>query len=138
VLAAPDYLARRGTPQHPDELRLHNCLIYSYANAASVWRFRGPGDEEVVVPVRGNFEVNNGLAEREAALAGLGILATPSFYVADEVRRGALVPLLTDWTLPELALYAVYPERRLLAPKVRAFIDFLGERIGDRPYWDRG
>ncbi len=130
ALAAPAYLERHGTPRHPDELRHHNCLIYSYAETAKLWRFIGSDGEELTVPVRGNLEANNGLAGREAALAGLGVLLTPDFYVADAVRAGTLVPILEDWRLPERGIYALYPERRLLAPKVRAFVDFLAERMG--------
>lgn len=132
VLASPDYLARRGRPERPDDLRGHNCITYSYSSAT--WRFVGENGD-FVVPVRGNIEVNNGLVEREVALAGLGIVTLPAFYVADDIRDGALVPLLSGWTLPDTGIHAVYPERRLLAPKVRAFVDFVAVRLGGRTPW---
>jgi DNA-binding transcriptional LysR family regulator len=87
--------------------------------------------------VRGNLRVNNGLAEREAALNGLGIIITPTFYVGELIREGRLRAVLRRYTARELSVYAVFPERKYLAPKVRAFIDFFAERFGPEPNWDR-
>lgn len=136
ICASPEYLRCHGLPREPDELRTHNCIVYAYADSPNLWRFLAPGGSEITVPVRGNLRVNNGLAEREAALRGLGVILTPSFYVGEDIQAGRLQVLLSDYRIQELAVYAVYPQRRYLAPKVRAFVDFLAERFGPKPYWD--
>jgi len=74
---------------------------------------------------------------RELAVAGGGIILQPTFIVAAELARGALVPLLTDYRTLEFNLYAVYLSRRQLSAKVRVFIDYLVEAIGSRPAWER-
>lgn len=138
VCAAPDYLARHGTPTTPAALREHACLVYTYRDDPNEWIFRGPDGRELKVGVAGRLRCNNGLIHRDAALAGLGILVTPTFYVGDELRSGRLQTILTDYTpSPEPSVYVVYPERRHLSPKVRAFVDFLAARFEPVPYWDR-
>lgn len=138
VCAAPDYLARHGTPTTPAALREHACLVYTYRDDPNEWVFRGPDGHELKVVVAGRLRCNNGLIHRDAALAGLGILVTPTFYVGDELRSGRLQTILTDYTpIPEPSVYVVYPERRHLSPKVRAFVDFLAARFEPVPYWDR-
>ena len=75
----------------------------------------------------------------KAAVAGFGVTLLPSFIIGEEVRAGRLQPLLTDWTAGNpLAIHAIYPASRNLSPKVRVFVDFLAERFGPEPYWDRG
>jgi len=137
VCAAREYLERQGVPIHPEDLRNHNCIVYTYASSPNVWRFIGLNGNAVTVPVRGNLRVNSGLAEREAALQGLGVIILPTFYVGEDIRAGRLQAVLTNFKARELTVYAVYPERKYLAPKVRVFIDFFRERFGPEPYWDR-
>lgn len=127
--AAPAYLKRRGRPATPDELRRHEVVIYSYSDVPSQWTFTGRGDQKISVPVTGRVRMNNSLALREVLLAGAGITVTPRFVVEPDLRAGRLTAVLEDYRLRELAVYAVYPERRHLSPKVRAFIDFIGERL---------
>jgi DNA-binding transcriptional LysR family regulator len=133
VCASPQYLDRCGVPQTPEELADHNCILYSYSSA--VWRFTNSSGEEVAVPVRGSFRVNNGIAEREAALGGAGIVLLPTFYVGDAIRDGRLKLLLDAYRTGELSVYAVYPQRNHLAPKVRAFIEFFAQRFAPHPPW---
>lgn len=137
LAASPDYLARHGTPQHPQELRDHNCMIYTLAPNPGSWSFRSPDGSSIPVQVRGTMRSNNGEVLREAAIAGLGILRDPTFISYRAIRDGRLVPLLCDYELPQSGIHAVYPNRRYLSPKVRAFIDFLSRHFGDPPYWDR-
>lgn len=137
ICASPGYLSKHGMPETPDDLAQHNCIVYSYASTPDVWRLTGPDGKEVAVPVRGNFRVNNGLAEREAALNGLGICVTPTFYVGTAIRERRLQVVLNGYRAHELTVYAVYPARQYLSPKVRAFIDFFAARFGPEPYWDR-
>jgi DNA-binding transcriptional LysR family regulator len=138
VCASPAYLAKRGTPQVPSDLLEHDCLVYTNLRSPREWRFIDAAGELHVVPVNGPLHSNNGLVERDAAVAGAGIVSLPTFYMGDQLRSGALVPILCKFRPPEIAAYAVYPQQRKPLPKVRAFIDFLAEYFGDVPPWDRG
>lgn len=98
------------------------------------WRFTDAQGEAHVVPISGALQSNNGLLNRSAAIAGAGIVLLPEFYIGEELRSGALKPILTEFTPIELAIYALYPERRNLTPKVRAFVDFLAEAFSPAPW----
>jgi DNA-binding transcriptional LysR family regulator len=137
VCAAPEYLAENGEPEVPEDLAAHNCLLYSYSSAVNVWRFTGPDGRDIPVAVSGNLRINNGIVEAEAAVAGMGILMSPSFYVGPLIRAKKLRQVLANYKLAELGIYAVYPQRSQVPPKVRAFVDFLAKRFGPRPDWDR-
>jgi len=131
IAASPDYLARFGMPERPEDLRAHHCLCYSNRGLEEEWRFRGGQSVEV----RGRVHANNGDLLRGMALSGLGIVDLPIFLVAGDLKAGALVPLLEDFLTQEGALYAVYPETRFLPPKIRVFIDYLAARWGEAPNW---
>jgi DNA-binding transcriptional LysR family regulator len=132
LCGSPEYLALHGSPSEPSELREHNCL--GYHGPSEVWIFSD--DEEV--ETTGTLCVDNGDALRQAALAGLGLVRLPTFLVADDVRAGRLVGLLTERTRFESGLFAVYPESRHLSPKVRAMLDWLVEELGPEPDWEIG
>jgi len=137
LTASPDYLSKHGTPKHPRDLARHRCLIYTNAPQHMTWSFEGP-EGPVHVPVDGPLHSNNGEVLREAAIAGAGILRDPNFISYTAIRSGKLVPVLADYPRqgqPEIA--AVYPHRRHLSPKVRAFVDYIAGYFGDPPYWDR-
>lgn len=137
VCASPDYLTRHGTPQSAADLGQHVCLAYSNVRDPGPWNFRGPDGEsgQVRVPVR--LAASSGEFLMRAAIAGEGLVQLPSFYVHEALRTRQLLPLLTDHVWPELAAYAVYPPTRHLSSRVRAFIDFLADRLAGEPYWDR-
>lgn len=135
ICAAPEYLKRHGCPRQPQDLVGHNCLGYSYAQPREEWTFDGPGGP-ASVRVRGTLESNNGDALRAAALLGLGIIRTPTFIVGAELRNGTLVPLMPEYRMAEIGIYAVYPHSRHLSAKVRSFVDFLLPRYGEYPPWD--
>ena len=137
VCASPAYLAEHGEPEEPQDLAAHDCLIYSYLSNANVWRFATRDGKELPVAVSGPLRINNGIVLAEAALAGRGVLVTPSFYVAPMLRDGRLKRVLADYRLPELGIYAVYPQKDHVPPKVRAFIDYLAARFGRRPDWEK-
>ncbi|MBT3360198.1 MAG: LysR family transcriptional regulator [Rhodospirillales bacterium] len=136
VCASPDYWRKHGVPAHPRDLAGHNCLFYTYLAAQDQWAFRGP-DGPFNVRVRGNLRANSGEALRAAAVAGLGIYFGPTFIVGDELRAGRLTTVLDEFVDPDLSIYAVYPHRQLVPAKVRVFVDFLAERFGAEPYWDK-
>jgi DNA-binding transcriptional LysR family regulator len=136
VCAAPDYLARHGVPQTPDDLAGHSCLEYTYFESRGAWRLLDAGNE-IVVPVAGRYLANNADVLRSTAIAGGGIALLPTFLVGEDLRSGRLVRLLPDYPPPEQALHALYPPGRHLSAKVRSFVDFLVARFGGEPAWDR-
>ncbi len=79
---------------------------------------------------------NSGPVLGDAAIAGQGVVLQPSFLVHEAVARGDLVPILSDFRWPEVAIYTVWPQTRHLSARARAFIDFVRDRIGPRPSWE--
>lgn len=136
VCASPAYLERHGSPQTPDDVAAHNCLCYSNLATTDEWNFCTPDNRRWPVEVRGRLRVNNGDTLRQAALAGLGLAMLPTFIVGRDLQSGTLVSVLADYVPQTTAIFAVYPHNRHLSPKVRAFVDFLVEQFGPRPYWD--
>jgi DNA-binding transcriptional LysR family regulator len=138
VAGSPAYLAERGAPRTVEELTSHNCLGYTLSSSLGPhqWSF-GP-DGSVTVPIKGNFQASNGDALVVAALAGQGLVYEPTFLLGDEIRAGRLVVLTLDHPPMELpGVFAVYASNRRPPAKVRAFIDFLVQRLGSVPPWDR-
>jgi DNA-binding transcriptional LysR family regulator len=136
LCASPDYFRRRGTPKAPEDLKTHEALRNSNVARTQEWRFVDPDGKPSLVSVTGRVSANNGDALRSMALAGFGIANLPTFIVGADLREGALVAALERFIPQDLAMSAVYPHSRHLSPKVRAFVDFLVERFGKRPYWD--
>ena len=134
--ASPDYLRRHGIPKTPADLARHNCLTYAYSGPQNEWRFTRRGREQVITAT-GNLHGNNGDIISNAAAEGLGVIVQPTFLLHELLRTRRLVRVLAEWEVADSTIYAVYPSRQFLAPKVRAFIDLLLERFGDNPYWDR-
>ncbi len=136
LCASPDYFRRRGTPNAPDDLKGHEALRNSNVARTQEWRFIDADGKPLLISVSGRVSANNGDALRSMALAGFGIANLPTFIVGADLREGALVAALDRFLPQDLAMSAVYPHSRHLSPKVRAFVDFLVERFGKRPYWD--
>jgi DNA-binding transcriptional LysR family regulator len=90
-----------------------------------------------MVRVPAYFTANSSIALREALLAGSGIALVPTFVVAPDIGEGRLRTVLPDFAISPHTMYALYPAARYLSPKVRSFVDFLAERYGDEPDWDR-
>lgn len=138
LLASPAYLARVGAPQHPQDLVGHNYLSYTLAARRDEIVLVNDNDgERQTVNLSGSLRVNNGDVIASAAVAGLGICLSPSFLIWQRVLRGELVPVLPQWQIPDIGVHAVYPAGRTLPAKTRSFIDFLVERFGPEPYWDK-
>jgi DNA-binding transcriptional LysR family regulator len=136
VCASPGYLKKFGTPRIPDDLRKHRTLTFRYQDSPGEWRFISPDGRFASVPVSSSIQMNNSLAIREAVLNGAGLTLIPTFIVGEDIKTGKLQELLPEYRSLEISIYAVYPERRHLSPKVQAFIEFLKERISEPPYWD--
>ena len=137
VCASPAYLKARGFPRSPDDLKGHECLFNSNIASTKEWRFTAPEGKPWPVAINGRLSANNGDAMRVAALKGLGLVNLPTFIVGGDLQKRMLVTVLDEFISQDLVMSAVYPHSRHLSPKVRAFVDFLADRFGPRPYWDR-
>ncbi|WP_046004517.1 LysR family transcriptional regulator [Pseudoalteromonas rubra] len=134
LTAAPDYLALKGAPQSPEDLREHACITLS---GLEHWSFQTP-DGVQTIKVQGQLRADNGDAIREACQLGLGITINSRWSAYQALRSGELVEVLADYPLKsDTAIWLVYPSSRLLAPKVRVFIDYLSRYFGDIPYWEK-
>jgi DNA-binding transcriptional LysR family regulator len=136
MVATPEYFARRGVPQTPSDLEQHNCLTYTYFNPQDPWKLRGPAGD-ISVRATGNMRVNDDDVLSEAVLHGLGVALLPTFIIGKDLQAGRLQSVLSEYIPVERHIYAVYLANRFVSAKVRAFIDFLLERFGSEPYWDR-
>jgi DNA-binding transcriptional LysR family regulator len=136
LCASPEYLARHGVPQSPEELANHPALTYRYQDSPMQWHLLGSDGVHHQVAINSRLQMNNSLALREALLKGAGVTLTPTFIVGPDIRAGRLRAILSDYNTLEISIYAVYPQRKHLSPKVRAFIDFISEQIQDPPYWE--
>ncbi len=132
--AAPDYLKKNGTPQIPQDLTNHNCLIYSNELKPDAWVLHGT-DGAKSIKVSGSVCSDNGDILKASAVSGLGITLLPTFIVAPDLHAGRLQQILSEHCPPEISIYAVFPSRRYLSAKVRTFVDFLSEYFGEEPDW---
>lgn len=137
AFASPDYLARRGTPIHPDELVNHDCVNFRFQSSGQT--FRWPfliGDRlvEIIPDAAIITDVSDAVATVIASGAGIGV--TPTFVAAPYVRRNELVPVLQDFVVPRTSITALWPESRRGNPNVKAFVAFLGEVFPPNPPWD--
>jgi DNA-binding transcriptional LysR family regulator len=136
AVASPDYLARHGTPQRPQDLLHHAGLRYTNMPRQRYWHFVSSDGCTSNPEVPDRLCANNGELLTQAAVAGLGVTLQPSFIVHRELAEGRLTRILTDYTVPGAAMHAVFPPGRHLSRRVRVFADFLAERFGGEPYWD--
>jgi len=131
LCAAPGYLGRRGTPRTPAELPAHDCLaIKERDHPFGVWRLCS-GQEERVVKVTGPLSANNGEMVTQWAVDGHGIALRSLWDVGEHLRAGRLVQVLPEWRQPA-NVWAVYPTRLQLSPKVRVCVDFLRRHFAGR------
>ncbi len=127
-VASPDYLDRRGMPNEPSEMKLHSIIRFSGIMASNDWHYQHNKKRGHVL-LRPRLEVNDAATALSAATAGEGITMALSYMVADQVRSGQLVPLLTDYLPPAEPIHLVYPQSKIIAPKVRAFLDFAADQL---------
>jgi len=129
ICAAPAYLARHGTPRTPADLLAHNCLTLSNPSRINVWPFAA-ADGINRLEVTGSFSSDNAALLFEMGLNGTGIIRLADFVVGRALRDGRLMPLLADSHVSEpVPLWAVMAPGRHRAPRVRAFVDFVAERL---------
>ena len=126
ICAAPSYLQSRGIPSKPSELKSHSCLHYGYLTTGCHWEFINQDKVERIF-IDGAFCSNNGEVLKDAAVGGLGIVLLPEFIVQQDLERGRLQIILSDYHPSELTLCVIYPINRHLSIKVQLFTEFLQE-----------
>lgn len=139
VCGSPAYFERYGKPRHPNELALHNCLLFAYSTGYDVWRFQRE-TEVCDVHVQGSLVANNSEMLRQVCLDGGGLVLMPTWLIGEDVRAGGLQAVLTDFQIHPQAeedrgIYALYLPNRRHSLRVKTFIDFLVERFGNPAYW---
>jgi DNA-binding transcriptional LysR family regulator len=130
LCASPSYLADRGEPRDIDDLAAHDCLIFSSRDQRQGWRFRGEGGAWVKAQGRSRLRLDSDEAIRDAAVAGLGIALLPDFLVADDLVAGRLRHVLPELETDDAKIVTLYPDKRLLEPRVRRFIDLMTKELG--------
>lgn len=133
LCAAPSYLKRRGYPKHPSELEHHDVLSYSLLSTGDQWVFEGP-EGQVGIKVRPRMWSNNGDSCVAASVQGAGIQLQPMFLIDQEIENRRLIEILPEFRAQDLGIYAVYPTRRFVLPKVRTTVDFLCKKLADAPW----
>ena len=141
-VATPQYLARHGTPQHPNELLQHACLtLSSDASQTRGWAFRVPNDagghEVVHLRPGGPLDCSDGQVLHDWCLAGNGIAWRSTWEVESEIRAGRLLAVLEDFAAPPNGIYVVFPQRKHLPLRVRLWIEYLKQRYSEPGYWQR-
>ena len=131
IVASPEYLARRGTPQVPEDLHEHNCLNFNFRRTEPVWPFRKDG-RDYALTVHGNIEANNGETLGQLAIAGVGITRVGNFSVAEDLAAGRLVPVLEAFNPGDVEqIHAVFVGGANMPARVRVFVDFIASRLRD-------
>ena len=141
-VATPAYLQRHGTPQHPQDLARFDCLtLSSDASQTRGWAFQlppnGPGGASELVHLKpgGPLDCSDGQVLHEWCLAGHGIAWRSTWEVEADIAAGRLVSVLDAYAAPPNGIYAVFPQRKHLALRVRLWIDFLKHHYGQPDYW---
>lgn len=128
LVASPDYLRRRGTPKTPADLRLHSLIAFTGLMPNREWRFLD-GEKGHSISFAPRLEINDAAMSIAAAEMGEGITIALSYMVADKIRDGQLAPVLEEFTPSPAPVNIVYPQSRLVSPKLRAFVDFAAPRL---------
>ena len=136
VCGSPAYFAEHGVPQSPEDLPQHQCLVYGNLKDPGKWVCRDADGATHKIRVEPAMTASSGDFLCEAAVQGLGIAMQPTFIAGDPIRRGDLVPVMTDYQWPVTPAWVAYPPTRHLSFRVRQFIDFLAEHFAGTPYWD--
>ncbi len=131
VIAAPAYLERHGTPQHPADLASHNCLRFNFRRSMDDWPFLSEDGQTVEAhDITGNMLVSSGAIQRQLCLDGVGLARIGRFHIEPDIAAGRLVPVLEPFNPGDIEIvHAVFAGHEHLAARIRAFIDFLVEKI---------
>jgi len=135
ICASPYYLKQNGTPQTPDDLAKHNCMIYAPRTVLSEWDFIN-NNVKIKVKISGDIQCNDGDALRIAAIQGCGIAQLPTYMVGLDIQSGRLNALLEEYEPEKLPIYAIYNHRKYLSAKIQTFIEFMYELYQPEAYWN--
>ena len=136
IVAAPSYLKKYGTPETPEDLLKHNCLLLRFPGSQQFqWTLEGP-EGPVTLPVAGDMDSDHGEVLTAWCLKGAGLAVKSLWEVGKDIKARRLRVVLPNWPPQGHAVYALYPHSRHMPPRVRAFIDFLVEVYGPKPYWE--
>lgn len=130
LCTSPAYIAERGEPADLQDLASHDCLIHTSRNQRQNWRFPDAQGDSLKAQGRSRLRLDSGEALLEAARAGLGIAYLPDFLIADDLAAGRLCRVLPEHCSSDVPILALYPDKRMLEPRVRRFIDLLVEKLG--------
>jgi len=129
MVAAPSYLNQRGTPRSAADLPSHACVVYSSVQGDDRWSLKTAAGEKLSVPVKGPLRSNNLSAILAAARAGMGLAVLPWYVARESLVDGTVQPVLTDHSLPEQEVHAVFPSPKLVPLKVTSFSGFLQQAL---------
>lgn len=128
TVASPEYLARMGTPLHPEDLKHHALIDFSFHGTTQHWTYHSADHSEISIPITPRIRCNDANSEKCYAISGLGITRLPSLACDAESAAGSLVPILTDFEPAPAAVHAIYASKENLPAKTRSMIDFLVEK----------
>lgn len=128
LVASPSYLEKYGVPQHPRDLKAHNCIVYTFNRSLNNWHFTNKG-KTFSVPVNGTFRSNSAEVNLEMVLAGVGITHLPLWMIESHLQQGTLVHILQGQSTDAVPINAIYPQNRHIPLKVRCFLDFIQARL---------
>ncbi|MEH6345855.1 MAG: LysR family transcriptional regulator [Bermanella sp.] len=129
--ASPAYIEKYGLPEHPQDLPNHELLAWGQTKS---WDFDSP--ESISINVNPRVKVNDAFSLHKLALNGLGVARLPAFLCADDIKSGALKPMLCDWSNASAPIHAMYPSNRHLSVKVRSFVDYIVEELRHDQPWN--
>lgn len=135
ICATPEYLQKNGIPQHPHDLKQHQCIYLGEQANDSKWKFQQE-QKSITVPVRGRYAANHTGVRLSAALQHLGIASLPYFVARHALEKGSLVQVLPDWhfkTNYSGGAWLLYPPTRHVPPKLSVFIQYLAEKLAAEP-----
>jgi len=131
TVASPEYLADHGVPETPRELTEHQTIVYSYLKNADTWVYQLAGQPDLSIKLNSHVITNSPEMIIALCVAGQGIIRTPLFNLRDELKTGQLVELFEDYQRNSVDVCLVYPSRKHMSAKVRCFIDFVVDELGD-------
>ena len=126
-VASPSYLLEKGTPQHPQELKQHQCILDSSSRQPGRWRYHDAGKERQVT-VNSSIEVNQGDLVAQFSATGHGVAVLPEFLVQTYLDKGELISILQEFQYPAIPVSLVYPANRLINPALKALVNYLLEQ----------
>lgn len=132
IVTSPEYLKAHGAPAGIEELKDHNCLVYTDLATVNIWHFWYQGKEHSI-QVKGTMQSNCSDAILECVLAGIGIAVMPNWLIQPQLDSGNLVPILAEFVPTEFPINAVYPRNNYIPLKVRCFINYMKEAYLQNP-----